>query len=111
MIPSQQPMMLDTALAFEQAIKKPKTSQISHKDDKVQVTWDSPNELESYIGQLQSIADRLTSENRRLRKCHTTLIEKVLIPWSVCPFINHPFVYPSIHSPIYPSIYPSRLTP
>lgn len=97
MIPSQQPMMLDTALAFEQAIKKPKTSQITHKDDKVQVTWDSPNELESYIGQLQSIADRLTSENRRLRKCHNTLIEKVLVHWSACLSICKSSIYLSIH--------------
>ncbi len=41
------------------------------------VTWDDPKELESFIINLQSIADRLTSENRRLRKCHNTLIDKV----------------------------------
>ena len=33
--------------------------------------------MEEYIGKLQSAADRLTSENRRLRKCHGVFIEKV----------------------------------
>ena len=41
------------------------------------ITWDNPDELEEYISRLQSAADRLTSENRRLRKCHGTLIDKV----------------------------------
>ena len=43
----------------------------------VTITWDNPEELEEYISRLQSAADRLTSENRRLRKCHGTLIDKV----------------------------------
>ena len=46
-------------------------------DDTVQVTWDNPDELEAYIKKLQAAADRLTSENRRLRKCHHTVQEKV----------------------------------
>ena len=41
------------------------------------ITWDNPDELEEYISRLQSAADRLTSENRRLRKCHGTLVDKV----------------------------------
>ena len=43
------------------------------------ITWDNPDELEEYISRLQSAADRLTSENRRLRKCHGTLVDKVLV--------------------------------
>ena len=43
------------------------------------ITWDNPDELEEYISRLQSAADRLTSENRRLRKCHGALTDKVLI--------------------------------
>ncbi|XP_074649972.1 cytoplasmic dynein 2 heavy chain 1-like [Tubulanus polymorphus] len=76
MIPSQQAMMLDSALAFERLVKNPKTGTKSKGDD-VQVTWDEPEELETYIGKLQSAADRLTSENRRLRKCHFIISEKV----------------------------------
>ena len=43
----------------------------------VQITWDNPEQLEEYIGKLQGAADRLTSENRRLRKCHGIVKEKV----------------------------------
>ena len=70
--------MLQSALAFEQIIKKPKTG-AKEKGDKVQITWDNPEELEAYIGKLQSAAERLTTENRRLRKWHFTVSDKVFI--------------------------------
>ena len=47
------------------------------KGDGVLVTWDQPNELETYIEKVQSAANRLTSENRKLRKCHFTVADKV----------------------------------
>ena len=75
MIECQKPMMLDTAQAFERTIKNPKG--LGGGGESPQVTWDNPKELESFISQLESITDRLTTENRRLRKCHTTLIDKV----------------------------------
>ncbi|XP_077984893.1 cytoplasmic dynein 2 heavy chain 1-like [Glandiceps talaboti] len=77
MIPSQQAMMLDSALAFEKIIKNPKPG-VKESDGKVQITWDNPEELEAYIAKLQTAADRLTSENRRLRKCHNIVCEKVV---------------------------------
>ena len=78
MIECQKPMMIDTARKFEQLIKNPKGLRSDmNKDDKLLVTWDTPNELEVYIKQLESITERLTTENRRLRKCHNILIEKV----------------------------------
>ena len=43
----------------------------------IQITWDNPGELEKYIGKLQSAAEKLTSENRRLRKSHSIVCEKV----------------------------------
>lgn len=49
------------------------------QDGSVQITWDKPSELEEYIGKLQAAAERLTTENRRLRHCHTILVEKVHI--------------------------------
>ncbi|KAL3878520.1 hypothetical protein ACJMK2_030860 [Sinanodonta woodiana] len=76
MIPSQQTMMLETALAFERLVKNPKTGTKSKGED-VMVTWDNPEELERYIQKLQESANRLTTENRRLRKCHNTVCEKV----------------------------------
>ena len=47
------------------------------KGDEVQVTWDNPEQLEAYIKKLQAAADRLTTENRKLRKSHYIVSEKV----------------------------------
>lgn len=52
---------------------------VSTQDGSVQITWDKPSELEEYIGKLQAAAERLTTENRRLRHCHTILVDKVPI--------------------------------
>ncbi|XP_030632529.1 cytoplasmic dynein 2 heavy chain 1 [Chanos chanos] len=77
MIPSQKPMLLSYALAFEQVIKGPR-SQTRDSAGKVQITWDNPKELELYIGKLQTAAERLSTENRKLRKWHVDFTEKVL---------------------------------
>lgn len=69
-------MMLDSALSFERLVKNPKTGS-KESGGKTQVTWDNPLELEAYIDKLQAAADKLTSENRRLRKCHYNISDKV----------------------------------
>ena len=76
MIPSQKPMMLDSALGFERLVKNPKAGS-KESGGKTQVTWDNPQELEAYIDKLQAATDKLTSENRRLRKCHHNICDKV----------------------------------
>ena len=68
--------MLDSALAFERLVKNPKAGS-KEGGGKTQVTWDNPPELEAYIDKLQAAADKLTSENRRLRKCHHNISDKV----------------------------------
>lgn len=68
--------MLDSALSFERLVKNPKTGS-KESGGKTQVTWDNPLELEAYIDKLQAAADKLTSENRRLRKCHYNINDKV----------------------------------
>ncbi|KAL2095874.1 hypothetical protein ACEWY4_008022 [Coilia grayii] len=78
MIPSQRPMMLGYALAFEQVIKQNPKSNSRESAGKLQITWDNPKELEVYIGKLQSAAERLSTENRKLRKWHTDFTEKVV---------------------------------
>ncbi|RDD40688.1 Cytoplasmic dynein 2 heavy chain 1 [Trichoplax sp. H2] len=83
MIPSQQAMMLNTALSFEKLIKNPKTGSTNTNDGRIQITWDNPKELEDYITKLQSTADKLMSENRLLRKCHNTITEKVTRLFSI----------------------------
>ncbi|XP_038236236.1 cytoplasmic dynein 2 heavy chain 1 isoform X1 [Dermochelys coriacea] len=75
MIQSQKPMMLQSALAFEQIIKHSKAG----SRGKTQITWDNPKELEAYIQKLQAAAERLSTENRKLRKWHTNFIEKVVV--------------------------------
>ncbi|XP_059389924.1 dynein cytoplasmic 2 heavy chain 1 isoform X4 [Carassius carassius] len=77
MIPSQRPMMLGCALAFEQVIKNP-CSQSRDEGGKLQITWENPKELEQYISKLQSAAERLSTENRKLRKWHTDFTDKVV---------------------------------
>lgn len=47
------------------------------KGENVEITWDDPEELDKYIHKLQKAAERLTTENRKLRKCHLTVCEKV----------------------------------
>uniref|UniRef100_H2M4S9 Cytoplasmic dynein 2 heavy chain 1 n=1 Tax=Oryzias latipes TaxID=8090 RepID=H2M4S9_ORYLA len=77
MIPSQRPMMLSLALAFERVIKNPR-SLSKESGGKLQITWDNPKELEGYIAKLQSAAEKLSTENRKLRKWHTDFIDKVV---------------------------------
>ena len=47
------------------------------------MTWDNPGEVESYIKKLQTVAEKLTTDNRRLRKCHTVMTEKVIQLFSI----------------------------
>jgi dynein heavy chain 2 len=49
------------------------------KGEDVLVTWDNPEELEIYIRKLQTSAERLTTMNRKLRKSHFDISEKVLV--------------------------------
>ncbi|XP_071483964.1 LOW QUALITY PROTEIN: cytoplasmic dynein 2 heavy chain 1-like [Diadema antillarum] len=83
MIPSQRNMMLQSALAFERIIKNPRAGSKDEGKGKVQVTWDNPKELEEYITKLQGAAEKLTTENRRLRKWHYTVSEKVVSLMSI----------------------------
>ncbi|MFT7803200.1 cytoplasmic dynein 2 heavy chain 1 [Arapaima gigas] len=78
MITSQKPMMLSYALAFEQVIKQNPRSQSQDLGGKLQITWGNPRELELYIGKLQAAAERLSTENRKLRKWHADFTEKVV---------------------------------
>uniref|UniRef100_A0AAR2JK60 Cytoplasmic dynein 2 heavy chain 1 n=1 Tax=Pygocentrus nattereri TaxID=42514 RepID=A0AAR2JK60_PYGNA len=70
MIPSQRPMLLNYALAFEQVIK-------TESEQKRTITWENAKELELYINRLQNAAEKLSTENRKLRKWHTSFTDKV----------------------------------
>ena len=66
MLPCQQSMMLQSARQFENLIKNPKGTRAGSD----RLTWNEPEELERYTLSLQAAAERLSSENRKLRKLH-----------------------------------------
>lgn len=74
MLPCQQSMMLESALQFENLIKNPKGSSKSA----AQITWDSPEDLERYTQNLQAAAEKLSTENRKLRKLHQKITDIVV---------------------------------
>ncbi|KAJ3416777.1 Cytoplasmic dynein 2 heavy chain 1 [Chytridiales sp. JEL 0842] len=73
MLPSQFTMLLGRAKAFERLIKEPKASNSDRE-----LSWDSPAEVDDYIGQLQLAASNLTADNRRLRKLHSNVTDTVI---------------------------------
>ncbi|TPP62130.1 Cytoplasmic dynein 2 heavy chain 1 isoform 1 [Fasciola gigantica] len=79
MIPSQQALMLNSALAFERLIKSPQLQLRGNLNDIDKgITWDQLSEVETYISQLQAASRQLMSENRKLRKVHFTIVEKII---------------------------------
>ncbi|KAE9420714.1 hypothetical protein Angca_008064, partial [Angiostrongylus cantonensis] len=74
MLPCQQALMLDEAIAFERLVipKKNEPSTISH------VTWEDPKQLEDFISKLQLASDKLSNHNRRLRNAHTEIVHLVM---------------------------------
>ncbi|KAI2656493.1 Cytoplasmic dynein 2 heavy chain 1 [Labeo rohita] len=80
-IPAKIQQAANTADKFyRQAIilKQNPRSQSRDEGGKLQITWENPKELEQYIGKLQSAAERLSTENRKLRKWHTDFTDKVV---------------------------------
>ena len=65
--------MLESALQFENLIKNPKGS----KNSSGQITWDNPEDLERYTLNLQAAAEKLSTENRKLRKLHQKISDIV----------------------------------
>ena len=58
-------------------ISRLKTSVSPPPQGHMQITWDSPEELEEYVGRLKTAAEHLTSQNRRLRRSHSLLVGRV----------------------------------
>jgi len=80
---AQLPMLESAVGNLEKIIQQPNTkgtvSQREGRDGAAALTvaWDNAVELEQYVGTLQDAAERLTTENRMLRKMHTEFGEKV----------------------------------
>lgn len=67
----------------------------------MQITWDNPKELEVYITKLQSAAEKLSTENRKLRKWHTDFIDKVQFDCIItCLFKMNSLVFGALLSPM-----------
>ena len=81
-IDSQYTMLETYAASLESVIKAPKNlkSNVQKKggSGSQTVTWGSSVELEQYVNQLQAAAERLTTENRMLRKHHHAFTDKVV---------------------------------
>ncbi|VDM15863.1 unnamed protein product [Wuchereria bancrofti] len=60
MLPCQQAMMLDEALAFEKLILSGKKGEATTNT----VSWNNPKHLQEFIEKLQAAAERLTLHNR-----------------------------------------------
>ncbi|KAJ3088912.1 Cytoplasmic dynein 2 heavy chain 1 [Quaeritorhiza haematococci] len=85
MLPCQQAMLLEPALAFERLVKAPQeaSGRAGSKTNDPSVIWKNPAELESYITKIQAAAEKLTSENRKLRKYHNVIADLVTDLFSV----------------------------
>ena len=67
----QKRMLLGEALAFEDVVKSTKSLQSG------KLTWNSSNEVADYIKMVQKAANELMGENRKLRKVHLEILEKI----------------------------------
>ena len=68
MIDVQEQLLLDSLNAFASVVSKPSLTR-SDGD----ISWNNPAECENYIRMLQEAAEKLSSENRWLRKIHESL--------------------------------------
>ena len=80
-IPSQKPLLFDALVTFDERV------QAKSRDNRgggggsrgsQSVTWSDPSECAEYVNRLQQAADRLASENRKLRKVHMRMSEEVV---------------------------------
>ena len=69
------PMLREAAEAFEQLVKNPTQKGL---DEKGQITWSNTVQVQAYIDRLQAAAERITSENSKLRKYHVSIGERVV---------------------------------
>ncbi len=80
-IPQQRRMLLDALMHFEDVVNNSRVQRSGENNS--EVTWTNPAECEDYVSRLQQAAERLSSENRKLRKAHARLGEDVVALMSV----------------------------
>lgn len=70
--------LADLELTITSCLCQNPHAQLKESGGKLQITWENPKELEVYITKLQSAAEKLSTENRKLCKWHSGFIEKVV---------------------------------
>ncbi|KAJ3140439.1 Cytoplasmic dynein 2 heavy chain 1 [Physocladia obscura] len=78
MLPSQFTMLLEPAKAFERLVRDPLIVPDQRNKPGGGFDWSVQSSVEEYINKLQSSANYLTSENRRLRKSHSQICDIVV---------------------------------
>jgi dynein heavy chain 2, cytosolic len=78
MIDVQENLLLASINAFIDIVSKPSMTR-----DEFNVSWSNPSECENYIKTLQDAAEKLSSENRSLRKVHESLISQTIALMSI----------------------------
>ena len=78
MIDVQEQLLLDSLNAFASVVSKPSLTR-SDGD----ISWSNPAECENYIRMLQEAAEKLSSENRWLRKIHDSLCTQTVALMSI----------------------------
>eukprot|EP00753_Platysulcus_tardus_P014516 PLAT4386.4.p1 GENE.PLAT4386.4~~PLAT4386.4.p1 ORF type:complete len:4448 (-),score=2754.09 PLAT4386.4:79-13422(-) len=76
-LPSQKMMLKKAMLAFDEAITDPRLPRGAGGRASI-VTWSEPSECETYLERLQTIAEAVSAENRKLRKLHSRLASGVV---------------------------------
>ena len=74
MVDVQENLLLESLSAFAALVSKPSLTRSGGE-----VTWANPAECENYIRALQEAAEKLSSENRWLRKMHESLMEQTVV--------------------------------
>lgn len=74
MVDVQEQLLLESLSAFASLVSKPSLTRAGGE-----VTWANPAECENYIRSLQEAAEKLSSENRWLRKIHEGLMSQTVV--------------------------------
>ncbi|KAJ3189734.1 Cytoplasmic dynein 2 heavy chain 1 [Gaertneriomyces sp. JEL0708] len=76
MLPSQQAMLLDLALEFERLVRN--SAAAANDGDGTYAGFSEPKGLDNYVARVQAAANKLTEANRKLRKYHELIRERVV---------------------------------
>lgn len=71
-------MLLNSTIEFERLVKREKKKGGFGGAKGNEITWDNPVEIEQYINEIQSAANDLMRENRKLWRVHMNIVDKCI---------------------------------